>query len=221
MAGDWRDEKTRELIRRWQAGDRDAGGELCDLHHGFIRRQALAMAGRMGRIRDDHLLADLEQSGRVGMLHAAGKAEPDAPNTLLGYLGTWSFQAMWRSARGFWLITPPHRQMAKRTRGADAERAASAATYAKDALDGMLADRRTDPCRQVDDADEVRVLLGRTTPGRADAIRAMYGIGREKVIGRVAGAERGVHKNTITVAVRSGIADMRESIGVSARRGSA
>jgi DNA-directed RNA polymerase sigma subunit (sigma70/sigma32) len=214
---DWRDEKTRELIRRWQAGDRDAGGDLCELHRGLLRQMAARLMDKMRAWAGDTLMDDLIQSARIGMLHGAKRADPDAPNTMIGYLGTWAFQAMYRDAQRYWGIILPHYKIGSAMRGRDDAEIPRVSHVSHEILARLTHNRGPEPWRHVDDADYVDSLLARTTPHRAEAIRATYGIGQKPATAREVAVTRGVTKSAVNNLVQCGVGDIRASIGLAVR----
>jgi RNA polymerase sigma-32 factor len=72
-----------ELIKAYQGGDTHAGGILCEIHTGFIKR--MARAYRWTGMEDD----DLESYAKIGMIEAARRYDTKHNTKLTTYAGWW------------------------------------------------------------------------------------------------------------------------------------
>jgi RNA polymerase sigma factor (sigma-70 family) len=80
-----------DLIRRYQAGDQQAGAMLLEAHEGIIATYALRSRGRG---LDDE---DLMQEGRIAFLHGVMKFDPSLGFKLNTYIKQWVWQASYRA----------------------------------------------------------------------------------------------------------------------------
>lgn len=91
---DNRDEGNRELIKRFQEGDKSALSELCSLNLGFVRTVALTGYRAYG---SDLPLEDLIQEGMIGLIKAAGKFDLERSEKFLTYAWWYVISAILRA----------------------------------------------------------------------------------------------------------------------------
>lgn len=103
--GKSKDERNKELVKRYQAGDKSALEKLCASNYGFVKMKAQACLGAYG---SDLTEEDLVQEGFIGLIKAAENADPDREETFLTYAG-WHVYAHMSSAninQGFAIRIP-------------------------------------------------------------------------------------------------------------------
>ncbi len=91
---DNRDEGNRELIKRFQEGDKSALSKLCSINYGFVRMVALTGYKAYG---SDLPLEDLIQEGMIGLIKAAERFDLERSGKFLTYAWWYVISAILRA----------------------------------------------------------------------------------------------------------------------------
>jgi RNA polymerase sigma factor (sigma-70 family) len=95
--------KCLDLVRRYQGGDREAGGELIGIVKGMLK--LLARKCMESESLPEDRFDDLMQEGAIGILEAARRYDLDAETTFMSYAKFWARLQMSRSCS---IVTDPY-----------------------------------------------------------------------------------------------------------------